>query len=97
MIGLLATAGWLDVASGSISMDISSPFFEADAIPGTTTYPFGLPMSASNQARLNFPHLRADQGEVVAPEPVSFYIDGILRWVGALVYLDCEEEQQLYE
>jgi len=97
MIGLKTKAGWLEQSAGTISLDISSPYFSSDAIPGTTTYPFGLPMSAANQARLNFPHVRADQGELVAPEPAEFYIDGILRWVGSLVYLDCDEAKQQYE
>ncbi|MFC7669273.1 hypothetical protein ACFQT0_19390 [Hymenobacter humi] len=30
------------------------------------------------------------------PEPVEFYIDGQLRWVGALVYLDCDEEKRMF-
>lgn len=97
MIGLQVAAGWLDLAPGTISLDISSPYFSADTVPGTTTYPFGLPMSPGNLRRLDFPHLRADQGERVPDLPCSFYIEGALRWVGALVYLDCDEERGLLE
>jgi hypothetical protein len=97
MIGITVAAGALDLAAGTISMDISSPYFEADTVPGTITYPFGLPMSPTNQQALGFPHVRADVGEKLAPEPASFYIDGVLRWVGSLVYLDCDEDAQLYE
>lgn len=96
MIGLKVAAGWLDLTAGTISLDISNPYFSVDAVPGTTSYLFGVAMSPTNLARLGFPHLRADQGEQVAPEPCQFYIDGVLRWVGALVYLDCEEERQVY-
>ncbi|MGI4760909.1 MAG: hypothetical protein ACRYF0_09400 [Janthinobacterium lividum] len=96
MIGLEVTAGWLELAPGSISLDISNPYFSTDSVPGTTTYPFGVSRSPSNQVRLNFPDVRADQGEKIADEPCRLYLDGVLRWVGALVYLDCDEEKELY-
>jgi hypothetical protein len=96
MIGLKVAGGWLDLAAGTISMDINSPLFSADSVPGTTTYPFGLPVSPGNMQKLNFPHVRADQGERIAPEPTQFYIDGVMRWVGALVYLDLDEEKGLF-
>ena len=95
MISLKTAQGWLVLAAGTISMEISSPFFNADTVPGTISYPFGLPMEG-NAPLLGFPHLRAEQGERIAPEPVEFYIDGQLRWVGALLYLDCDEERALY-
>ncbi|MGI4871458.1 MAG: hypothetical protein ACRYFX_09805 [Janthinobacterium lividum] len=97
MIGLKVADGWLELAAGSITLDISNPFFQADAVPGTLSYPFGVPLSPLNQRRLNFPHVRADQGEHIAPEPCEFYIDGVLRWVGSLAYLSVDEEKQLYE
>ena len=97
MIGLEVLEGWLELLEGSISLDINSPYFSLDTVPGTTTYPFGLPMSPGNLRRLDFPHLRADRGERVPDQPCRFYIDGALRWVGALVYLDCDEEKQVYE
>ena len=95
MIGLKVSRGWLVLAPGTISMEISSPLFSTNSVPGTISYPFALPMEGNLEA-LNFPHVRADHGERVAPEPVEFYIDGQLRWVGALVYLDCDEEKQLF-
>ncbi len=95
MIGLKVVAGWLVLAPGTISMEISNPLFSADTVPGTIAYPFGLPMEG-NVEKLNFPHVRADQGERIADEPVEFYIDGQLRWVGALVYLDCDEDKKLF-
>jgi len=97
MIGLLVAAGWLELAGGSISLDISNPYFSTDSVPGTTTYPFGVSRTPGNQVRLNFPDVRADQGERVADEPCQLYLEGVLRWVGALVYLDCDEEKDLYE
>ncbi|MDO7875549.1 hypothetical protein Q5H93_12465 [Hymenobacter sp. ASUV-10] len=93
MIGLKVAAGWLDLAAGTISMEINNPLFDTESVPGTITYPFALVLSPDNLVRLNFPHLRADQGERVAPEPTEFYIDGVLRWVGSLVYLEHDEER----
>ncbi|MDO7853144.1 hypothetical protein [Hymenobacter convexus] len=95
MIGLKTSRGWLTLAPGTITMDISSPLFSTDTVPGTISYPFGLPMEG-NLVPLNFPHLRADQGEQIAPEPVEFYIDQQLRWVGSLLYLDCDEDKGLF-
>ncbi|MGI4866168.1 MAG: hypothetical protein ACRYFZ_19745 [Janthinobacterium lividum] len=97
MIGLKVAAGWLELASGNLSLEVSSPYFSADTIPGTISYPFGVAMSPGNGQRLNFPHVRVDQGETIAPEPVGLYLDGLLRWVGSLVYLSCDEEKQVYE
>ncbi|WP_201979395.1 hypothetical protein [Hymenobacter rubidus] len=95
MIGLKVAAGWLVLAPGTITVDINSPFFNPDSVPGTITYPFGLPVAGNAQA-LNFPDVRAAQGDVVAPEPCKFYIDEQLRWVGSLVYLECDEKKGLY-
>ena len=96
MVTLKVAAGWLELAAGTLTLEVRNPFFEADTVPGTLSYPFGLPMSAANVTRLNFPHLRADQGQVVAPEPAQLYVDGVLLRVGSLVYLSCDEEKQLY-
>ena len=97
MIGLKVAAGWLELASCTVSMEVNSPFFDADTIPGTISYPFALALSPANVVALNFPHVRADQGEAIAPEPVQFYLEGLLRWVGSLVYLNCDEERQVLE
>jgi hypothetical protein len=97
MIGLKVAAGWLELLSATVSLEISSPFFNANTIPGTITYPFALALSPANLVALNFPHVRADQGEAIAPEPVEFYLEGLLRWVGSLVYLGCDEERQQLE
>lgn len=97
MIGLKVALGWLELVSGTLSLEVSSPFFSTDTIPGTLSYPFALALSAGNVRRLNFPHLRADQGEIIAPEPVQLYLDGVLRWVGSLVYLSCDEAAQHLE
>lgn len=97
MLGLKVAAGWLELASATVSLDISSPFFSADTIPGTISYPFALALSPANVVALNFPHVRAEQGEAIAPEPVQCYLDGVLRWVGSLLYLSYDEARQVLE
>lgn len=97
MIGLKVAAGWLELASATVALEINSPFFSADTIPGTISYPFALALSPANVVALNFPHVRADQGEAIAPEPVQFYLEGVLRWVGSLLYLSFDEERQVLE
>jgi hypothetical protein len=97
MLGLKIAAGWLELASATVSLEVNSPFFSADTIPGTISYPFALSLSPTNVMALNFPHVRADQGEVIAPEPVHFYLEGVLRWVGSLLYLSYDEERGVLE
>ena len=97
MIGLLIAAGWLELVPATLTLEVNSPYFSADSVPGTTTYPFGLAYSPTNQVRLDFPELRAAQGERIADVPCQLYVEGVLRWVGALVYLDYDEAAGHYE
>jgi hypothetical protein len=97
MIGLKTQTGWLDLQPGSVGIEISNPFFQYDAVPGVTTYPFGLPMTPGNLRQLNFPHVRAAQGEQPAPEPVEFYIDGQLWRVGSLLYKEHQPEKRVLQ
>jgi hypothetical protein len=93
----IATGAYLDLASASIGVEINNPFFHFDSVPGIITYPFNLPGTPNNLRALNFPHLRADQGEVPAPEPVAFYVDGLLWRVGQLLYQEWDGEKNLFQ
>lgn len=95
MMGLKTALGWLDLQPGTVGIEISNPFFQYDAVPGVTTYPFSLPMTPGNLRRLNFPHVRAAQGEQPAPEPVEFYVDGQLWRVGSLLYQEYQPNKQV--
>lgn len=90
MIALKVAGGYLDLNPGTISVEISNPYFNFDAVPGTTSYPFALPGTATNLRLLGFPHVRAGQGEQPAPEPAEFYVDGLLWRVGSLLYREFE-------
>ncbi|MBC6698866.1 hypothetical protein [Hymenobacter sp. BT190] len=97
MIGLKTSRGWLDLLPGTVGIEISNPYFRYDAVPGVTTYPFGLPMTPPNLRQLGFPHVLAAQGELPAPEPVEFYLDGLLWRVGSLVYQEYQPEKRLLQ
>ncbi|TGE26896.1 hypothetical protein [Hymenobacter metallicola] len=94
MIRLKTRAGGLDLTAGSINIELANPYFSFDSVPGTTTYPFSIPLTDNNAVKLNFPHLRAEQGQKPAPEPVRFIIENLLWRLGSLVYRDFDEEKQ---
>ncbi|GAA3954140.1 hypothetical protein [Hymenobacter algoricola] len=94
MLALQTLLGRLDLAAGSIGIECLNPYFSFDKVPGTTTYPFQVPMTPDNLIRLNFPHVRAAQGETPAPEPADFYIEELLWRVGSLRYQGCDEDKQ---
>ncbi|PJJ59449.1 hypothetical protein [Hymenobacter chitinivorans] len=97
MIRLETAAGGLDLTAGSITLELANSFFSFDSVPGTTTYPFTIPLTDNNAIRLNFPHIRAEQGQKVEPEPVLFFIEELLWRRGSLVYRDFDEEKELLQ
>ncbi|WP_375435101.1 hypothetical protein [uncultured Hymenobacter sp.] len=97
MMALKTAAGWLDLLPGTIGIEIQNPYFRYDAVPGVSTYPFGLPMTAQNLRHLNFPHLVAQQGQPVPAEPVEFYVDGLLWRVGSLVYQEFQPDKRVLQ
>ncbi|RSK45168.1 hypothetical protein [Hymenobacter rigui] len=98
MIELVTSAGGLDLAAGTtITLEIQNPLFRFDAVPGTTSYSFAIPWSPRNLRALNFPHVRAAQGEGVEPEACGFYIDGILWRQGSLLYKECDEQKRTWQ
>lgn len=97
MIALVNGSGGLDLAAGTtISLEIQNPLFRFDAVPGTTSYTFAIPWTPNNLRALNFPHVRAAQGERIAPEPYGFYLDNVLWRQGSLVYKDCDEQKRVW-
>ncbi|RSK44718.1 hypothetical protein [Hymenobacter perfusus] len=97
MIALVNGAGGLDLAAGTtISLEIQNPLFKFDAVPGTTSYTFVIPWTPNNLRALNFPHVRAAQGERIAPELYGLVLDGVLWRQGSLVYKDCDEQKRVW-
>lgn len=98
MIRLETAAGPLDLPAGvTISLEIQSPLFRFDSVPGTTSYSFSVPWTPTNLRRLNFPHLRAAQGAAIAPESCLFYVDDVLWRRGSLVYKEADEEKRTWQ
>ncbi|WP_310391572.1 hypothetical protein [Hymenobacter sp.] len=97
MIRLLTAAGELELPDQDLSLDIANPYFQTDAIPGTTTLPFDLPWSKANLRALNFPDRYRGPG---GPPPVAaqLYLDGPLYRTGKLVYqaLDAKARKLSY-
>ncbi|WP_460613653.1 hypothetical protein [Hymenobacter seoulensis] len=83
----------LDLAGNSLSLEIKNPFFEEDAIPGTSSLPFRFGWTRNNLRGLNFPHRFRGAGRPAAL-PINLYIDGPLWKVGALKYLECDESKK---
>jgi hypothetical protein len=81
----------LSLPGSGISLDIVSPYFDHEAIPGITTLPLELPWTRENLRGLNFPHQYRGPG---GPPPVivDCYIDQV-RWQrGKMVYLSVDAQ-----
>jgi hypothetical protein len=76
-----------------VNLEIDSPYFQADAIPGTVTLPFDLVWTRQNLQGLDFPHLFRGPGGP-APIEVDAYVENT-RWRrGKLVYLSVDVQAQ---
>lgn len=94
MIRLLTLAGdELQLGGSSLSLEIKNPYFEEEAIPGTSSLPFTFSWTRANLRGLNFPHRFKTPGGPPAV-PVQLLIDGPLWRLGALRYIDCDEAKQ---
>lgn len=91
----LTAAGWLDFA-GSLSLELRSPFFQTDAIPGLLSYPIAFEDTPGNRRKLNFPAQRTRQVAKPAPLDVDLYFDGLLYRRGSLTYLYAEQNKLHY-
>ena len=79
--------------SGELSLDVDSPYFQPDAIPGTASLPAELPWTRENLRGLGFPHLVRRAGGP-APVTVDLYLEGV-RWQrGLLRYVSVDVEAQ---
>ena len=95
MMRLVTTAGELTLSAGAIELEIASPYFGTDSIPGTSTYAFDVPATGENPRRLGFPHLFRGPGGP-PPVPVDCYLDGPLWKRGSLVYRGHHVPKQVY-
>ncbi|MCA8831977.1 hypothetical protein [Hymenobacter pini] len=81
------------LAGNSIGFEINNPYFEDDAIPGTTSLPFRFGWNRDNLRALGFPNRYRGTGGPAAV-PVQLFVDGPLWKLGALRYKGCDEAKQ---
>ncbi|WP_201980334.1 hypothetical protein [Hymenobacter rubidus] len=85
----------LSLPGGDISFEIANPYFQTDAIPGITTYPFDLAADGANSRLLGWPRLQRGAGGP-APVVVDCYLYG-QRWKrGSLVYRGFDAQKNVY-
>ncbi|WP_198976981.1 hypothetical protein [Hymenobacter sp. BT523] len=87
--------GELTLPAGDVELEIASPYFETDAIPGTTTYPFDVAATGDNPRVLNHPHLFRGPGGP-PPEPTDCYLEGVLWRRGSLVFRSFDAQKKVY-
>jgi hypothetical protein len=85
----------LALPGNDLGLEILNPFFQTDAIPGTSTDAFNLPATGENPRHLNFPHLSRTPGGP-PPVPVLCYLDGVLWRRGSLVFRSYDATKRVY-
>jgi hypothetical protein len=76
---------YLDLAqNGSITLEINSPFFMNDGIPGTLSYPTPAINSKKNQRILGFPSIISNQNNLNKTIEAQLFIDKILYKTGVI-------------
>lgn len=96
MIGFRVDEEWLDY-NATLGLEMRSPLFETDAVPGTRSYPTPFTDSPRNRRLLRFPALRARQVGPVAPVPADCYLGGSLWRRGLLRYQDYDSAKNEYQ
>lgn len=91
----LTPSGWLDY-SGALSLELRSPFFQTDSIPGLLSYPIAFEDTPANRRKLNFPATRTRQVAKPAALDTDLYMDGLLYRRGKLTYLYAEQGKLHY-
>jgi hypothetical protein len=95
MTGFKIQGEWLDF-SGSVGLEIRSPLFDIERIPGVLSYPVAITNTPHNRRLLNFPAARARRVGPVAAIEAEFYIGGSLWRRGSLQYKDYDSNQDEY-
>ncbi|MBC6988576.1 hypothetical protein [Hymenobacter sp. BT491] len=96
MIGFRVQEEWLDY-NATLGLEIRSPLFETDAVPGVTSYPTPFHDTPLNRRLLRFPALRARQVGPVAPVEADCYLGGSLWRRGLLRYKDYDSAKGEYQ
>jgi hypothetical protein len=95
MTGFQLASEWLDYA-GTVGLELRSPLFDHESIPGLLSYPIGFSDTPRNRRLLGFPAVRARRGGPPAPLAVDFYVGGALWRRGLLQYQGFDSEKGEY-
>jgi hypothetical protein len=97
MIGFKTTAGvWLEF-NATMGLEIRSPYFDAESIPGIQSYPISFSDTPQNRLGLNFPAARSRQAGPVPPIAVDCYLGGTLWRRGQLRYQEYRRKEGVYQ
>ena len=98
MTGFQTAGEWLDFA-GSVGLEIRSPLFDHQSIPGVLSYPVSFQDTPRNRRLLGFPALRARRVGPVAAAEADLYVGGSLWRRGLLQYqgYDAEKGEYTYQ
>jgi hypothetical protein len=92
----IPTAGeWLDF-DDTVGLEIRSPLFDTNSIPGILSYPAPFKDTPRNRRLLGFPAVRARRRGPVPPVEADFFIGGALWRRGALQYRDFDSSKGEY-
>lgn len=96
MIGFRVADEWLDY-NATLGLEIRSPLFETNAVPGVKSYPTAFQDTPRNRRLLRFPALRARQVGPVAPVEADCYLGGLLWRRGLLRYQNYDSDKNEYQ
>jgi hypothetical protein len=95
MTGFQIANEWLDFRD-SVGLEILSPLFDMERVPGTRSYPLSIDDTPHNRRLLGFPATRSRQLGPVALLPASYFIGGLLWREGLLRYQGYDAQQRQY-
>jgi len=95
MTGFQLAGEWLDFA-GSVGLEIRSPLFDHESIPGVLSYPVSFQDTPRNRRLLGFPGVRARRGGPVVGLDASFFVGGALWRRGLLQYQGFDSDKGEY-
>jgi|GEM_PF-2155326 len=96
MIGFRVQEEWLDY-NATLGLEIRSPLFETDSVPGTKSYPTPFADTPRNRRLLRFPARRSRQVGPVPPVPADCYLGGTLWRRGLLRYKNYDSGKNEYQ
>lgn len=93
MIDLKLNHTSLDLGgNANIGLELTSPLFQRNNIPGSISYPFTIPATPNNRRQLNHPELLSSTEQFKTYSDVQLYIEHILYKIGTLKIQDTSDK-----